>query len=168
MPTQKKFRDSIHAKGTEIAVLSTGDSNDYISLTDIARYKSDAPDDVIKNWMRNRDTIEFLGLWEQLNNPDFKPVEFDGFRTQAGSNAFTMSPKKWVEATGAIGIVSKAGRYQNEFMTRWTVGRRFFLRKELLRPCLFFSEFRTQLRFHTMMYRVYMSLKMTARRQSPF
>lgn len=85
MPTQKKFRDSIHAKGTEIAVLSTGDANDYISLTDIARYKSDAPDDVIKNWMRNRDTIEFLGLWEQLNNPDFKSVEFDGFRTQAGS-----------------------------------------------------------------------------------
>ena len=108
MPAQKKFRDSIHAKGTEITVLSTGDANDYISLTDIARYKSDAPDDVIKNWMRNRDTIEFLGLWEQLNNPDFKPVEFDGFRTQAGSNAFTMSPKKWVEATGAIGIVSKA------------------------------------------------------------
>ena len=115
MPAQKKFRDSIHAKGTEITVLSTGDSNDYISLTDIARYKSDAPDDVIKNWMRNRDTIEFLGLWEQLNNPDFKPVEFDGFRTQAGSNAFTMSPKKWIEATGAIGIVSKAGRYGGTF-----------------------------------------------------
>ena len=115
MPAQKKFRDSIHAKGTEIAVLSTGDNNDYISLTDIARYKSDAPDDVIKNWMRNRDTIEFLGLWEQLNNLDFKPVEFDGFRTQAGSNAFTMSPKKWIEATGAIGIVSKAGRYGGTF-----------------------------------------------------
>ena len=115
MPAQKKFRDSIHAKGTEITVLSTGDANDYISLTDIARYKSDAPDDVIKNWMRNRDTIEFLGLWERLNNPDFKPVEFDGFRTQAGSNAFTMSPKKWIEATGAIGIVSKAGRYGGTF-----------------------------------------------------
>ena len=109
MPAQKKFRDSIHAKGTEITVLSTGDSNDYISLTDIARYKSDAPDDVIKNWMRNRDTIEFLGLWEQLNNPDFKPVEFDGFRTQAGSNAFTMSPKKWVEATGPSGSFQKQG-----------------------------------------------------------
>ena len=67
--------------------------------------------------MHNRDTIEFLGLWEQLNNPDFNPVEFDGVRMQAGSNAFTMSPKKWIEATGAIGIVSKAGRYQNEFMT---------------------------------------------------
>ena len=98
MPTSRKFRDSIHAKGTNIAVLSNGNSDDYISLTDIARYKSDAPDDVIKNWMRNRDTIEFLGLWEQLNNPEFKPVEFDGFRTQAGSNAFTMSPKKWSTA----------------------------------------------------------------------
>ena len=80
MPTSRKFRDSIHAKGTDIAVLSNGNSDDYISLTDIARYKSDAPDDVIKNWMRNRDTIEFLGLWEQLNNPEFKPVEFDGFK----------------------------------------------------------------------------------------
>ena len=65
--------------------------------------------------MRNRDTIEFLGLWEQLNNPEFKPVEFDGFRTQAGSNAFTMSPKKWIDATGAIGIISKAGRYGGTF-----------------------------------------------------
>ena len=116
MPTQKKCRDSIHAKGTEIAVLSTGDSNDYILLTDIARYKSDAPDDVIKNWMHNRDTIEFLGLWEQLNNPDFNPVEFDGVRMQTGSNAFTMSPKKWIEATGAIGIVSKS----------WTLSKRIY------------------------------------------
>ena len=80
MPIQKEFKDTIHAKGTEIAVLSTGDSNDYISLTDIARYKSNAPDDVIKNWMRNRDTIELLGLWEQFNNLNFNPVEFDGFR----------------------------------------------------------------------------------------
>ena len=115
MPTSRKFRDSIHAKGTDIAVLSNGNSDDYISLTDIARYKSDAPDDVIKNWMRNRDTIEFLGLWEQLNNPEFKPVEFDGFRTQAGSNAFTMSPKKWIDGTGAVGIISKAGRYGGTF-----------------------------------------------------
>jgi hypothetical protein len=106
----KKYKDSIHAKGTEIAVLSNGDDNDYISLTDIARYKSDAPDDVIKNWLRNRDTIEFLGLWEELNNPEFKPVEFDGFRNQAGANAFTMSPKKWIEGTNAIGIISRPGR----------------------------------------------------------
>ena len=115
MSTSRKFRDSLHAKGTDIAVLSNGNSDDYISLTDIARYKSDAPDDVIKNWMRNRDTIEFLGLWEQLNNPEFKPVEFDGFRTQAGSNAFTMSPKKWIDGTGAVGIISKAGRYGGTF-----------------------------------------------------
>lgn len=82
-----------------------------ISLTDIARYKSDDPTAVIQNWMRNRDVIEFLGLWERLHNPDFKPLEFEGFRKQAGANAFTMSPRKWIEATNAIGIVSKAGRY---------------------------------------------------------
>ena len=101
MASKKPMKDHIHAKGADIAVVSSGDENDYISLTDIARYKNDAPDDVIKNWMRNRDTIEFLGLWEQLNNPEFKPVEFDGFRIQAGSNAFTMSPKKWVDTTGS-------------------------------------------------------------------
>ena len=86
-----------------------------IYITDIAKYKSDAPDDVIKNWMRNRDTIEFLGLWEQLNNPEFKPVEFDGFRSAAGSNAFTMSPKKWIEGVNAVGIISKPGRYGGTF-----------------------------------------------------
>ena len=102
MPTQKKFRDSIHAKGTEITVLSTGDANDYISLTDIARYKSDAPDDVIKNWMRNRDTIEFLGLWEQLNNPDFKPVEFDGFRVQGWNLNRTLAKINYRVHTDAI------------------------------------------------------------------
>ena len=84
---------------------------EYISLTDIAKYKSEAPNDVIKNWMRNRETLEFLGLWESLHNPDFKPVEFDGFRNEAGLHAFTMSPTKWIESVNAIGIVSKAGRY---------------------------------------------------------
>ena len=118
MASKKPMKDHIHAKGTDIAIVSSGDENDYISLTDIARYKSDAPDDVIKNWMRNRDTIEFLGLWEQLNNPEFKPAEFDGFKIQAGSNAFTMSPKKWVDATSAIGIFSKAGRYGGTFAHR--------------------------------------------------
>ena len=68
-------------------------------------------DDIIRNWLRNRNTIEFLGIWEQLNNPDFKPVEFDGFRMQAGLNSFTLSPKQWAEKTGAIGIISKSGRY---------------------------------------------------------
>lgn len=115
MPNKRNYKDSIHAKGTEIKVISSGDDNDYISITDIAKYKSDAPDDVIKNWLRNRDTIEFLGLWEQLNNPEFKPVEFDGFRNAAGANAFTMSPKKWIEGTNAIGIISKSGRYGGTF-----------------------------------------------------
>ena len=84
-------------------------------MTDIARYKSDDPTAVIQNWMRNRDVIDFLGLWEGLHNPDFKPLEFEGFRNQAGANAFTMSPKKWIDATAAIGIVSKSGRYGGTF-----------------------------------------------------
>ena len=71
---------TINANGSEVTVISSGNENDYISLTDIAKYKSDDPNDVIKNWMRAKDVIEFLGLWEKLNNPDFKPVEFDGFK----------------------------------------------------------------------------------------
>ena len=85
---------------------------DYICITDIARYKhSDRTDDLIRNWLRNRNTIEFLGIWEHLNNPDFKPVEFDGFKKQAGLNSFTLTPKQWIEKTNAIGLISKAGRY---------------------------------------------------------
>lgn len=61
--------------------------------------------------MRNRNTVDFLGIWEQLNNPDFKPVEFDGFKKLAGLNSFTLTPKQWIESTNAIGIISKAGRY---------------------------------------------------------
>jgi hypothetical protein len=88
----------------------------YISLTDIARYKdSAATDDLIRNWLRNRNTIEFLGIWEQLNNSDFKPVEFDGFRKQAGLNSFTLTPKQWIDATGARGIDSRPGRYGGTF-----------------------------------------------------
>ena len=101
----------IEVKGTSITVVS-GDLDDYISLTDIARYKdSDHTDDIIRNWLRNRNTLEFLGIWEQLNNPVFNPVEFDGIRMQAGLNSFTLTPKRWIEATRAIGITSKAGRY---------------------------------------------------------
>jgi len=107
----KLIKEVIHAKGIDIGIYTEDFHNEYISLTDIARYKSDEPKDVIMNWMRSRDTLEFLGLWEQLHNPCFKGVEFDSFRKQAGANAFTMSPKKWIEATDAIGIVSKAGRY---------------------------------------------------------
>ncbi len=95
----------------EIAV-HTRNEEDYICITDIARYKdSDRTDDLIRNWLRNRNTIEFLGIWEHLNNPDFKPVEFDGFRKQAGLNSFTFTPKQWIEKTNAIGIISKPGRY---------------------------------------------------------
>lgn len=108
---EKHIKEVIHAKGFEIGIYTTDFENEFISLTDIARYKSDAPNDVIKNWLRSRETLEFLGLWESLHNPDFKPVEFDGFRNQAGLNAFTMSPTKWIEGVSAIGIVSKAGRY---------------------------------------------------------
>jgi len=76
--------------------------DDYICITDIAKYKdSTLANDIIKNWLRNRNTIEFLGIWEQLNNPDFKPVEFDGFRKEAGLNSFTMNPKKWISSTNA-------------------------------------------------------------------
>ncbi len=107
----KIIKDTIHANGIDIGIYTQDFENEFISLTDIARYKSDDPTAVIQNWMRNRDVIEFLGLWERLHNPDFKPLEFEGFRKQAGANAFTMSPKKWIEATNAIGIVSKAGRY---------------------------------------------------------
>ena len=84
MASKKPMKDHIHAKGTDIAVVSSGDENDYISLTDIARYKSDAPDDVIKNWMRNRDTIEFLGLWEQLNNRNLNPSNSTGLGSRLG------------------------------------------------------------------------------------
>ncbi len=111
----KTSKDKIEAQGFEIQVYTKDFRNDYISLTDIAKYKSDEPNDVIRNWLRNKDTIQFLGLWETLNNPSFNPVEFDGFRNDAGSNAFTLSPQKWIEATGAIGLVSKAGRYGGTF-----------------------------------------------------
>jgi len=106
----------INANGTKITILSKGDENDFISITDIARYKNpESPADVIKNWMRNRSTIEFLGLWEQLNNPDFKLVEFDQFKNEAGSNAFVLSPQKWIVTTNATGIISKSGRYGGTF-----------------------------------------------------
>ena len=111
----KIIKDTIHAKGIDIGIYTTDFENEFISLTDIARYKSDEPKDVIKNWMRSKDTLEFLGLWEQLHNSTFKGVEFDTFRNQAGSNAFTMSPSKWIDATNAIGIVSKSGRYGGTF-----------------------------------------------------
>ncbi len=93
-------------------VVYNHNQEEFISLTDIAKYKNpENTDDIIKNWIRNRNTIELLGFWEILHNPDFKPVEFDGFRKQAGQNSFTMSSKKWIETTNAIGLISKSGRY---------------------------------------------------------
>lgn len=112
---KKIQKDIIHAKGVDIGIYTEDYQNEYLSLTDIARYKSDDPTAVIQNWMRGRDVIEFLGLWESLHNPNFNPIEFEGFRNQAGANAFTMSPKKWIDHTNAIGIVSKAGRYGGTF-----------------------------------------------------
>lgn len=95
----------------EVTITSVKDE-DYISLTDIARYKNTGyTDDLIRNWLRNRNTLEFLGIWERLNNPAFNPVEFDGIKKQAGLNSFTLTPKQWIGLTGAIGITSKAGRY---------------------------------------------------------
>jgi len=106
---------TINVNGTEITIFQNGQS-DYISLTDIPRYKDlERTDTIIQNWLRNRNTIELLGFWEQLYNPDFKPTEFDGFRKQAGLNSFTLSPKQWIEKTSAIGIVSKSGRYGGTF-----------------------------------------------------
>lgn len=85
---------------------------DFISLTDIARYKDkERTDYLIQNWMRNRDTIEFLGIWERINNPNFKPIEFDGLRNEAGLNSFSLTPKRWVISVNAIGIITKSGRY---------------------------------------------------------
>ena len=102
-------------KNKEITVLDQAihiNKDDYFSLTDIARYKNpDAPADVVKNWLRRKDTIEFIGLWERLNNPDFNVVEFDQFKNEAGHNYFTLSPKKWIEGVNAIGLGSKAGKY---------------------------------------------------------
>ena len=105
------IKSIINANGIEIRVSSTNES-DYISLTDIAKKRNpEFPADVIKNWMRSRSTIEFLGLWEKLNNPNFKLVEFDQFKQEAGTNSFVLPPQKWIDRTNAIGIISKSGRY---------------------------------------------------------
>jgi hypothetical protein len=110
--TKKK---TIVVKGAEIAIYQN-DENEYISLTDIARFKDASnTDSIIQNWLRNRNTIELLGFWEVMYNQNFKPLEFEGFRKQAGLNSFVLTPKKWVETTNAIGIISKSGRYGGTF-----------------------------------------------------
>lgn len=109
----KKIESVIHADGVDIAVVTTvGSEEDYISLTDIAKYQDeDNPRYIIQNWMRSRNTIDYLGLWEELNNPNFNRVDFDTVKTDAGKNAFVMTPQKWVNITNAIGITSRSGRY---------------------------------------------------------
>ena len=104
-------RETIHANGIDIGIYTTDYKNEFISLTDIARYRSIDPRITIHNWLRSRDIVEFLGLWEELHNPDFKRVEFDTFKTDVGTNAFVFSIKDWTEQLGAIGLFSKSGRY---------------------------------------------------------
>ena len=108
----------INVLDNEIRLYAVEDE-DFISLTDIAKHRnSDAPADIVKNWLRNRNTIELLGLWERLHNPNFKLVEFDQFRQQSGLNSFVLSPKQWIEKTNAIGITSKSGRYGGTYAHR--------------------------------------------------
>lgn len=112
MSKDKNYKAKINANGSDITIISNGEENDYICLTDIAKYKNKTEAfSIINNWMRNRSTIEFLGLWEKLNNPNFKPIEFERFKNEAGANAFVLSPQRWIESTNSIGIISKSGRY---------------------------------------------------------
>ncbi len=113
-----KKNKKINVQGAEI-ILYEKNKEDFISLTDIARYRdAERSDYVLQNWMRNRSTIEFMGLWEQFNNPDFNSIEFDGIKMQAGLNSFSLTPKRWIKATNAKGIVSKTGRYGGTFAHR--------------------------------------------------
>jgi len=135
-------KNEIIVKDVAIRTMSQG-GIDYICITDIARQKNWMdPNGVIANWMRNRNTIEFLGIWETLYNPDFNPLEFEGFRQQAGLNAFTLSPSRWIESTNAIGIISQSGRYGGtyaqtdiafEFASWISVEFRLYLVKEFQR-----------------------------------
>ena len=104
----KPKKSTIAVQGADITILSK-DGGDFISLTDMTRKFGD--DSLIYNWMRNRNTLEYIGIWEQIHNPGFKGVEFETFKSQAGLNSFSLTPRKWIEATGAIGIQSRAGRY---------------------------------------------------------
>ena len=109
----KKVESMIHADGVDISVVTTvGSEDDYISLTDMAKHKNPSePYIVVCNWLRTTSTIQFLGLWEELNNPNFNPIVFDRFKAESGENAFTLSPRRWIKETNAIGITSKSGRY---------------------------------------------------------
>jgi hypothetical protein len=109
------MNQKINVKGREVIIFKESDE-DYISLTDIARIKNqDDPRFVVQNWMKTRYTVDFLGIWEQMHNPSFKGVEFDTFRSEAGTNAFVLTPQKWIRATHAVGIISRSGRYGGTF-----------------------------------------------------
>jgi len=112
---------NIEVKGISVSVFHTN-QDDYISLTDIAKSKEgdSRAADIIKNWTRNRATIEFIGTWEQIHNPNFKVVEFDYFRMNAGTTSFVLSPGKWIDKTNAKGIVVKSGRYGGTYAHRDT------------------------------------------------
>lgn len=111
----KTRKTTVTVKGTAVVVIAQG-AQDYISLTDIAKHKEpDRSDHVIQNWMRNRNTVEFLGTWEQLNNPDFNPLEFEGLKNRSGLNSFVLTPRQWITTTHAIGLLSKPGRYGGTF-----------------------------------------------------
>lgn len=139
---RKTKKTTLEVQGTSVVVLSQN-QQDIFCLTDIAKFKNpDHPDDVIRNWLRSRNTVEFLGVWERLNNPSFNPVEFDGIRMQTGLNSFVLTPKQWIERTGAVGITSSAGRYGGtyahkdiafEFASWVSVEFRLYLIKEFQR-----------------------------------
>ncbi|MEO6174694.1 MAG: KilA-N domain-containing protein [Flavobacterium circumlabens] len=132
----------INVKGIDVALFEEN-KEDFISLTDIARHRDDERSDyILQNWMRNRSTIEFIGLWEKFNNPDFNSIEFDGIKNMAGANSFSLTPKRWIESTNAIGIISKTGRYGGtfahkdiafEFATWLSAEFKFYLIKEFQR-----------------------------------
>lgn len=109
--SKKSVKETIHAKGIDINIYTSDFMNEYVSLTDIARFRSAEPRITIHAWLRNRDIVEFLGLWEVLHNPSFKRTEFDTFKKDAGTNAFVFSIKKWSDDLNAIGLLSKSGRY---------------------------------------------------------
>ena len=119
------IKSEMDVKGNAISVIRVN-GYEYISLTDLAKTQNnESPADVVKNWLRNKETISFLGIWEELNNEDFKLVEFDQFKNEAGRNAFTMSPQKWIKATNAIGIISKSGKYNGGTFARSDIAFEF-------------------------------------------
>jgi hypothetical protein len=138
----KAKKSTIEVQGTAITVLNQA-NDEYISLTDIAKHKEpDRSDHVIQNWMRNRNTIEFLGIWERLHNINFKPLEFEGFKNRAGLNSFVLTPRQWIDTTNATGLVSQSGRYGGtyahkdiafEFATWISVEFKLYLIKEFQR-----------------------------------